>query len=367
MKKATKVVAVTLGVLLVSAFLIYSFSSELSEIWSMTNVSNHGGEENNGSDEAYEESNLPSNYCYVGDEENAYLAKGKLLDNSAKEIYDSLPDKLIFLEFGEGLQCTNCSDTIKFDKQMYNYYYCYEKGAAKKGLSDPTSNPAYDNLRKYTILAEEGKVEYPTYISPDQSEEYLITSKAFLAKYGDYFINTEDNRRMDRLPYGIKEKVLEFYQSEEGKDYRYSLSGIHYRNGLMWSGNLTGADNKEMVILFKQTTNKLEDNYMLLAFATRDVPYEKNKVYYIVYSEKFYTKVLMDHLVTNGSDETTSIPFYKNSDTLEYADFDGIVLKQVNYADNVLVYDKDFDRLVKYEQVPRVSKDDSNEYEEDEE
>lgn len=59
---------------------------------------------------------------------------------------------------------------------------------------------------------------------------------------------------------------------------------------MIWSGNLTGNEKTDYAILFKDGDNELEDNYLLVVFAG------SNTGYYIVYSEKFYDKVILEAL-----------------------------------------------------------------------
>lgn len=153
---------------------------------------------------------------------------------------------------------------------------------------------------------------------------------------------------MTQLPLVLKEKIIEFYNSNEGQRFRYVEKGNQSSSDLIWSGNLTGNEKTDYAILFKDGDNELEDNYLLVVFAG------SNTGYYIVYSEKFYDKVILEALKTNVDVKEYYRQIYMNADDFVETANDGIVLKQMNEVDRVLVYNKEFDKMVNYHLRPSV-------------
>lgn len=50
---------------------------------------------------------------------------------------------------------------------------------------------------------------------------------------------------MTQLPLVLKEKIIEFYNSNEGQRFRYVEKGNQSSSDLIWSGNLTGNEKTD--------------------------------------------------------------------------------------------------------------------------
>lgn len=71
----------------------------------------------------------------------------------------------------------------------------------------------------------------------------------------------------------------------------------------------------------------------------------------------------MDHLKYSADGEDYSEEIYMNTDTKVTTPYNGILLKQVNAPDYALVYDKNFDKMIKYIQQPKSQPKAENEVE----
>ena len=282
---------------------------------------------------------------FTGDE--GYLLKGKLLDKTFEKEFTSLPDTLYKLEFDDRI--FEVSDDTESTDLRYSLIHNSESATL-----DAYERPfEQQKLISYLRLAIKGAVEYPSYSSPENIYNSLIPREEFESKFKDYFSSKYDTYGISSVPYDVKQKLIAFYESDEGKNYRYKLKGEQTSADLMWGGELTGKDKNEIAILLNNTESKLDDRYILLVYATKNIEYEKNKTYYLVYNETFYDRVLLGHIRTSSDGESYVRQIYKNSDVLEEIPFNGIVLKRIDQPDQVLVYDREFDKMVKYLQVPK--------------
>lgn len=282
-------------------------------------------------------------YVFVGDE--AYLVKGKLTDDNFRDVYEKLPDTLYQLEFDDRIF------SMEKDVDVNNMSFSLVQKNTLKNLVGFNGTGEQENLINYLKLVANGKATFPKIASPENSYQSLIKNDEFQTKYADYFVETVDNYGMSNLPSGVKLKLIDFFNSKEGKNYRYKLKGNQTSADMIWSGELTGRNKKEIAILLNNTESNLGDRYLLLVYA---LPSDgRDQQYYLVYDEVFYDKVLMEHLKSSADGENYSEDIYMNTQTKMATPFDGILLKQINYPDYALVYDRSFDKLVKYIQQPK--------------
>lgn len=299
-----------------------------------------------------ENSSVNNEFVFVGDK--GFLVKGKLLKPEFEKAYKQLPDTLYQLQFNDHLYLINHLDGGKKN-------YSLVDDATK--INEYQGTWEQEKLIAYLQLASKGAVDFPSFTSPQHIDYNLYTTDDFRTKYKDYFIETVDNYGMSDLPYDVKDKIIEFYESKEGENYRYKIKGKQTTSDLMWRGELTGKNKDEVALLLNNTESNLDDKYILLVYACKSNPDDSFKEYYLVYNETFYNRVLLDRLKISGDGEEYVRQIYMNSNDLKTTEFDGIVLKQFNAEDEVLVYSKEYDKLFKYRQVP-LSK--QNENEEDE-
>jgi hypothetical protein len=286
---------------------------------------------------------------YVNVEDDAVMKKGRLLKKEFENEYNKLPDTLYILEYGDYLY-TNFQENTKND-----FWFSLVENNSLDALNKYDGKETQEDLIAYLkLVAKEA-------VAPPEHECLNCGSLVDLDGFDGYYKDEFSSFGMSNLPIKLKKKIIEFYNSREGQNIRYVENGNQKSVDLIWSGNLTGSGKNEYAILFKDTEYELSDNYLLLAYAANETDY------YLVYSEKFYDKVLLDHLKTSSDGEENIRKIYMNTDDLVETDHDGVVIKQINKADKVLVYNVEFDKMVGYYQ--RSSQDIENEegdaYEED--
>ncbi|MFI0430158.1 hypothetical protein [Mariniflexile sp. HMF6888] len=269
---------------------------------------------------------------YVNVEDDAVMKKGRLLKKEFENEYNKLPDTLYVLEYGDYLY-TNYQEHTKSD-----FWFSLVENNSLDALN------TYDGKQKQEDLIAYLKLVSKEAVSPPKHEclncGSLVDLDEFVGYYRDEFLSFG----MSNLPIKLKKKIIEFYNSREGENIRYVENGNQTSVDLIWIGNLTGSGKNEYAILFKDTEYELSDNYLLLVYAANETDY------YLVYSEKFYDKVLLEHLKTSSDGEENIRKIYMNTDYLVETDHDGVVIKQINKADKVLVYNVEFDKMVGYYQ-----------------
>lgn len=255
------------------AFLIFAFAGLL--LFKKTNIfKNNEESSNNQINDVAVISQNSNEFVFVGDD--SYLIKGKLTDEKFRDIYEKLPDTLYQLEFNDRIFAMDKTDDVN------DMTFSLIQENSPTNLDKFQGTGEQENLIKYLKLAVNGKATYPKISSLANRFESLIDPEEFHTKYADYFIETSDNYGISALPSGIKLKLIEFFNSDEGKNYRYRTKGNQTSRDLMWSGELTGLNKKEMAILLNHTGNNLEDRYMLLVYALPDQP--RAQQYYLVYN-----------------------------------------------------------------------------------
>lgn len=284
---------------------------------------------------------------FTGD--TGHITKGKLLDTSYKKEYDQLPEKLYALSFGETIYCVTCKD----DKG--------EKGEKQRGYSVIETNTLQDlekyqpkvgqeNWKAYLKLAIKGAVEYPTLLPALLNDNYLVSVEDFSRKYGSDF----DAFYLKELPYGVKEKLLDFYSSDEGTGYRFMNSGNLKYSSLLREGDFSGPDKKEIAILLKDTREGLNDAYLLLVFLRKN-DISLHPEYYIAFNEVFLGKVILE-TVYKDPEERWDHKVFMNTEEKVETRYNSLRILRPEQRDTVLIYDEKFDRMRKYIQVPKSEK-----------
>lgn len=286
---------------------------------------------------------LKEPFVYVGDYGYGFVLKGKLLKKEFEKDYKKLPDTLYKMEFNDYLY------PIDINAEYDNMRYSLIEYNTIANISNYQGNYQQEQLISYLKLAIKGIVEFPIFSQLDYTYNALVTNEEFNNIFKTYFVVSENNYGLSKLPYEIKKSIIAFYASEEGKYYRYKIKGQQTSNDLIWEGELTGEGKKEFAILFYNRTSDLEDQSMLLVFATKSFS-GKNRQYYLVYSEMFYHRIVLDHLKksSDGIDDVRKA--YIGKSIQEESQFDGILIKQINRPDEVLVYNQEFDKMVNYPQ-----------------
>lgn len=287
---------------------------------------------------------------FTGD--TGHITKGKLLDASYKKEYDQLPEKLYALGFGETIYCVTCKDD-KGDKS--------DKGEKQRGYSVIETNSPQDlekyqprvgqeNWKAYLKLAMKGAVEYPTLLPALLNDNYLVSAEDFSRKYGHDF----DAFYLKELPYGVKEKLIDFYASDEGTAYRFMNSGNLKYSSLLREGDFSGEDKKEIAILLKDTREGLNDAYLLLVLLRKNDT-SLHPEYYIAFNEVFPGKVIIETVYKDPEERWDHKVFLNTEEKVETR-YNSLRILRPEQRDTVLVYDEKFDRMRKYIQVPKSEK-----------
>ena len=353
MKKKTIIIILIITTLLAGLIYFAINSNLFSQFYA---IENEGSNNKTSTDAA---TFLIEPYVFVGD--NGYVLKGKLLNAEFEREFNKLPDTLYTLEFDDKLYAVNPSD----DREKTRYSLIDDNTI--KNINNYQGTHEQGLLISYLRLAIKGAAEYPIFLSSQNRYDALITNEEFNNTYKNYFGESVSNYGVSALPYDVKQGLIAFYESDEGKNYRYKIKGQQTSIDLIWKGELTGKGKKEVAILLNNKTSSLEDYYILLVYATKNHPYEKNIEYYLVYNETFYDRVLLGHLKTSSDGEDFVRPIYMGKENKVETEFDGIVLKQINQPDEVLVYNQAFDKLVKYTQLPPSKQNRSGEEDEESE
>lgn len=281
---------------------------------------------------------------FTGD--TGHITKGKLLDASYKKEYDQLPEKLYALSFGETIYCVTCKDG-KGEKQRG---YSLIETNTPQDLEKYQTKVGQENWKAYLKLAMKGAVEYPTLMPALLNDNYLVSAEDFGRKYGNDF----DAFYLKELPYGVKEKLLDFYSSDEGAAYRFVNSGNLKYSSLLREGDFSGQDKKEIAILLKDTREGLNDAYLLLVFLRKNDP-SLHPEYYIAFNEVFPGKVIIE-TVYKDPEERWDHKIFMNTEEKVETRYNSLRILRPEQRDNVLVYDEKFDRMRKYIQVPKSEK-----------
>ncbi|WP_431097725.1 hypothetical protein [Polaromonas aquatica] len=281
---------------------------------------------------------------FTGD--TGHITKGKLLDASYKKEYDQLPEKLYALSFGETIYCVTCKDG-KSEKQ---HGYSVIETNTPQDLEKYQPRVGQENWKAYLKLAIKGAVEYPTLLPTLLNDNYLVSAEDFGRKYGSDF----DAFYLKELPYGVKEKLLDFYSSDAGTGYRFLNSGNLKYSSLLREGDFSGQDKKEIAILLKDTREELDDSYLLLVFLRKNDP-SLHPEYYIAFNEVFHGKVIIE-TVYKDPEERWDHKVFMNTEEKVETRYNSLRILRPEQRDTVLIYDEKFDRMKKYIQVPKSEK-----------
>lgn len=278
---------------------------------------------------------------FTGD--TGHITKGKLLDASYKKEYDQLPEKLYAPSFGDIFYCVTCTD----DKGKKQPGYSMIETNSPQDLEKYQPKLAQENWKAYLKLAMKGAVEYPTLLPAILNDNYLVSAEDFSRKYGHNF----DAFYLKELPYGVKEKLMRFYASDEGTNYRFLKSGNLKYSSLLRKGNFSGPDKEEIAILLKDTREELNETYLLLVFLKKNDT-ALHPEYYIAFNEVFQGKVILETIYPDPEERWDHKVFMNTEEKVETR-YDSLRILQPEQKDNVLVYDEKFDGMRKYVQLPK--------------
>ncbi len=323
-------------------------------------------------------------YNYTGDNGTGYLLKGKLLDINAKNEYNQLPDTLFFLKFGEPLYCTSCNaepieatkeiDTVGKDKfeiaemQFQNeaekaaeiasvkkdntvkHYSPFTQKLSVLGLSSTQKNLYPNALLAYIKLADEGKASYP--IFGTVSVGSVVNEFEFAEKFHHQF----EDETAGEIPYLIKEKIMDFLNTDEGGQYTLERKDTRWYPHLIVQGNFRNDYGKDVALILQPKNEYDSYREKLIIFSTKNA----GQVY-ILYNETNYEKTLLEKVPKTTSSANEAAVFYKDSEEPNaQATNDCLRIKQEGKADIVLMYDRDFDKMVPYIQKPKSEQESVN-------
>lgn len=264
---------------------------------------------------------------FYGDE--GYLTKGALLDQSAAATYNSLPDTIFRMAYGEQLQQMNEKNAEYYDKKA--------RFAPVKRVEDNTV------LTSYLRLAEQGKVEYLRCLPNSQGSLELEDQCDFRHKYGDYF--DVDIAAQRAIPLAVKDVLSDYFQSDEGSKFTFVTDRRKIENVVLpgtFTGlnQYTGKPNKEVAVVLAQKDRTDSNRERLLVIGYDD----KNHRGYILYNESFYsTKILIKKYSDPYKlpEEAVSLAKYvtPNNQLLE--------IKTDNDGRFYLYYEEEFDTMTK--------------------
>lgn len=294
---------------------------------------------------------------FTGNE--AYLLKGKLLDEKFRSDYDQLPDTLAVLEFGDKLYCTTCAyrnnggevavavnstvTTSGPENKTYSLYDSREAGSI--GSVDKTANQKWEKTYAFLKLAESGKAVFPAVkIKESGSSSTMLDYESFEDKYGNTFIDSYTRS----IPTQIKDKILEFFASDEGKNYGFITTDQRVHSQLVRTGDFTGVNKGEIACVLGSKNDGAGSHIeKLMVFAINS-----QGEAYLLYSEDFRDKVLLETVYADP-EERWDDKVYMDSDEKLKAPFEPIRIKIQNQPDIVLVYDEKFDKMNRYLQLPK--------------
>jgi len=290
----------------------------------------------------------------------AYLVKGKLLDQQFKGEYDEIADTLVVLSFGDKLYCTTCpyvnngaevavavtadgvvkpEDVEKYVKQ----YSLYEKPSDAN--TTPPHEKRWNKLFNYLKLAEQGKAEFPNIRIPNGEPYYtMLDWTSFNEKYS----NTFTELFTQEIPYPVKDKLIALFNSDDGKNLRFITSDRRVHEDLIRYGDFTGRNKKETACVLT-TNNDDPGNHWEKLFV---YAYNGQGDAYLLYSEDFRDKILIETIKHLDAPSPSNLIFM-DSEEKQYAAHDALRIKIPNQPDVVLVYNKEFDKMNRYLQLPK--------------
>lgn len=280
-------------------------------------------------------------FRYVGAYEEAFVLKGKLLDASYQKEYDALPDTLYKMMYGDRILCVDCDNGNSTTAKWYTWE---TKGASEEKLKTMYPKPTRElDWIKYTILADKGKVEYPSY-APLYLKNGITCNLVAQDKFSEGYNLFDKGPALSDIPLLAKIKILQFLNSEGNRNFKIERGDQPF-NDLVVVTDLTKKEQRDVAIVFREISEGgIHERYKLLVYA-----YSRyNGEYYILYNENFYEPVVIASL--NASFE---YGIYMNSGEKAIPHFPPLMVKQQGRPDVALVYDKEFDKMVPYIQMKK--------------
>ncbi|UIR57421.1 hypothetical protein LZQ00_06280 [Sphingobacterium sp. SRCM116780] len=253
----------------------------------------------------------------------AYLIKGALLDPKLEAYYKQIPDTLN-LGFGEQVYLVG---NEKFNYDSNDLFVDFPKDEVDTVAYTATTDETMAK-RMYARMVYEGKAKgmriYPAKFS---TTKYLYKTDDFINKY--HIFNTGRNHFfITELDYNIKEVVLQFVHSEEGKNFRLPDDERTYKE-IIQLDNFTGTDREEAAIVLQDelASKKGENRDALLVIAYN--PQQNN--YYLLHKAVFDSKIIITTTNEEHDDKNLGCT--------------SLLLKVPNRRDLIMTYDKEFDEM----------------------
>lgn len=323
--KAIKIVLIILAIATLSLGLIYYFISDRFQPVERETLPVETA------------SNAREIASYCGDE--GYILKGALLDEDHRQAYDQLPDYLARLSFGEQLYLV--ATTENSDRT----YSLFSKPVTAREIDADgvLSNKNWELLVRFLRLAEAGKANFPKVVSLRPSSDAMMSLEAFNEKYGQYF----SSPFADEIPYPMKNKLLEFFKSDDGKDFTFISNDQRVHSELIRYGDFTGRERRDVALVLERK-NEFDGgtNEKLLVLS-----YDLAGAVYVLYQENFYDKILIE-TVYHDPEERWDDRIYMNTEEKHKAPYEAIRVKIPGSKEVALVYNKEFDKMDRYIQSP---------------
>lgn len=323
--KAIKIVLIILAIATLSLGLIYYFFSERfrqveHEVLPVETASN-----------------LREIDAYCGDD--GYVLKGALLDEDQRKVYDQLPDTLARLSFGEQLYVASANENTN------RTYSLFSKPVTSREIDADgvLSNKNWELLVQFLRLAEAGKANFPKVVSKQPFADAMISLDTFNEKYGHYF----SSPFADEIPYLMKNKLLEFFKSDDGKDFTFISNDQRVHSELIRYGNFTGRERRDVAVVLErknQFDGGTQEKLLVMS-------YDLAGAVYVLYQESFYDKILIE-TVYHDPEERWDDRIYMNTEEKHKAPYEAIRIKIPDSKDVALVYNKEFDKMNRYIQLP---------------
>lgn len=261
------------------------------------------------------------------------IKKGKLLDQNFKAAYDSLPEKLGIIEFGQEFFVTT-----HLGQHTYSWYNEPPTDSLMNELVELNKGFTYQDLLSYLKLAERGKATFPTIVLwEDETLGGMVPTDKFREKYGDHFHNLPNG-----IPYTVKDLMLEFLNSSEGKDFDLA-DDLDMRRKAVMLANYTNCDQMGVAVTMTNWRNSNNAFQQLILVYGCD----EKKDYQLLYKE-YFSRPFDWEIVDADPDKEDSV--YLDTDEKQLLPFVGIRLSRYSPQDLVLAYDSTSKTIKRYVQ-----------------
>lgn len=265
---------------------------------------------------------------------NAWLVKGKLLDQQYADVFAKITDT-IAMDFGESF----CFVPQTESPYKPDARFVFASKTTVDSLIIKDTDDENELHEIYAKLVYEGKAAgYRIVPEKFYSPKYLLQRDYFQDKYGSYF---HSSASLEDVDHGIKEILLdELFNTEEGKNFGYSQNNGDYREYVVERDFTHSGRDEFAIVLTDLEEEKLGRNKHVVIVVAYN-PKQDN--YYLLYKKMFYDKVKIgEYFYFNDEDRYRQ---YQGEDEqhekVEYC----IHVRVPDEPERVLRYNKAFDNM----------------------